>query len=246
MYCGVEVARGDPDLDGGRKEPGLLRQPDPLVCQRSPDPGSGGLDLPLGKQKERSARLRILPVFVGLPERLLRLGELSKPEADLADLVEGSRRDPWVPTAELLAGAIGFVTRSLEVALELHHLDAVYPAHAGECGQRVRVAKLGRALGPLAGAVEVGDVAAGSDRVAVDDKGRVRIELAAERGDACLVEKRAALDELAFLDERVALTLDSADLQAAVTNATADLLSLLAGGERAVEIVLPKRPQSLV
>ena len=87
-------------------------------------------------------------------------------------------------------------------ALELHDLGVVDTAEAGEGRHRVRVAEVAGAVGPLARALEVGDVPAGADRVAVDGERRERVELAGERRGARLVEQELPLGDLALLDER--------------------------------------------
>ena len=108
----------------------------------------------------------------------------------------------------------------------------------GEGGHGVRVAELGGAVGPLRGAVEIGHLAARADRVAVDDERRIRVELAPERGRARLVEQHLALGDLALLEERRALALDAADLEAPVREALADLLGRLSLAKRLVVVVL--------
>src|SRR6185503_15651918 len=112
------------------------------------------------------------------------------------------------PASELL----GLV----EAAPEAHDLCVVDAAHAGERGHGVRVAELGGAIRPLRGAVEIGHLAARADRVAVDDEGRIRVELAPEGRRARLVEQQLALADFAFLEQRSALALDAADFKAPV------------------------------
>jgi hypothetical protein len=238
-----EVARRDPDLDRRRQQPRFLRQADHLVAERAPDGGRSGSRISPREEEERAAGLRIPPILVGLPESLLRLRELTETKADLADLVERRRGDPRVPGTKLLARAACFDIGPLEIALEPHHLGPVHPAHAGKGRHRVRLAELACSVRPLAGAVEVGDVAARADRVAVDDQGRVRIELAAQGGDARLVEQRAALGELSLLDERIALPLDGADLEAAVAEPAPDVFRLLRLREGALDVVMVERLQ---
>ena len=75
------------------------------------------------------------------------------------------------------------------------------------------------AVGPLAGALEVGDVAARADRVAVDGERRVGVELARQRGRARLVEQELALGHLALLDQDVPLALEPTDLEVPVAEA---------------------------
>src|SRR6185312_7383038 len=87
-------------------------------------------------------------------------------------------------------------------------------------------AELGGAVCPLCGAVEVGHLAARADRVAVDDECRIRVELAPKRRSARLVE------------ERRALALDAADLEASVREALADLLGRLSLTKRLIVVVL--------
>ena len=112
-------------------------------------------------------------------------------------------------------------------ALELHHLGVVDPAETREGGHCVRVAEVARTVGPLAGALVVGDVPAGADRVAVDGEGGEGVELARQRGRARLIEEELALGNLALLDEDVSLPLQAADLEVAVAEAAAELLGLL-------------------
>ena len=101
-------------------------------------------------------------------------------------------------------------------------------------------------VGPLAGAVEVGHVAAGADRVAVDDDGRVRVELPADRRSGGLVEEGASGGDIALRDERGAGPLESTDLEPAVAEPAADLLGAPAERDRSVEVVLLLRAQCLL
>ena len=149
----------------------------------------------------------VLPELVRLAERLLGLGQLTETEPYLAELVEGCAGDARVPEAKLLAGAVGELLGLAEPPLELHHLGVVHPAHAGKARPVFASQKSHGAVGPLARALEVGDVAAGADRVAVDRERREGVELAGERGRARLVEQELALGDLALRDQRVPLTL---------------------------------------
>ena len=193
--------------------------------------------------EERVPGLGRVAVLVRLPEGLLGLREVAEPQARLAELVEGGAGDARTPGPQLLARQAGQLLGLVEAALEAHDLGVVHAAHARERGNRVRVAELRGAVGPLRGAVEVGDLAMGTDRVAVDDERRVRVELAAERSGARLVEEELSLRDLALLEQRRALTLDAADLQAAVGEALADFLGGFPLPERFVEIVLSQRDQ---
>ena len=133
-----------------------------------------------------------------------------------------------------------------QAALELHHLGVVHPAHAREGVHRVRVAEVAGALSPLAGALEVGDVAAGADRVAVDDERRERVELAGQGSRARLVQEQLPFGDLALLDEDVSLPLERADLEIAVAEAATQLLGLLGERERLGEVVLAELDEALL
>ena len=108
----------------------------------------------------------------------------------LAELVEGGARDA------------GFHTRRswrrcrrapdlAQAALELHHLGVVHRHMPGKAAT-VFASQKSLPIGPLAGALEVGNVAAGPDRVAVDRERREGVELAGERRRARLVEQELA------------------------------------------------------
>ena len=188
--------------------------------------------------KQRMPGLRVVAVLVGLAEGLLGLGEVAEPQARLAELVEGRAGDPRTPGPQFLPGLARQFLGLVEAAPEAHDLGVVHAAHPGERGHGVRVAELGGAVRPLRSAVEIGHLAARTDRVAVDDERRIRVELAPERGRARLVEQHLALGDLALLEERRALALDAADLEAPVREALADLLGRLSLAKRFVVVVL--------
>jgi len=242
----VDLARRDGDLDRGREEAGLGREVERLVTGRSPDRRERALGVSLREAEEGEPGLGCPPELVGFPEGLLGLRELAEPEPDLAELVEGGARDARVPDAQLLACPVGELLRLGQAALELHHLGMVDPAHARESVHPARLAKVAGALRPLAGALEVGHVAAGADRVAVDDERRERVELAGQRGRARLVEEELPLGDLALLDEDVPLPLERADLEVAVAEAPSQLLGLLGEGERLREVVLAELDEALL
>src|SRR5215213_2706425 len=145
--------------------------------------------------------LGIVTMLVGFAEGLLGLREVAEAKSGLPELVEGRPGDSRAPGAQLLAGAAGELLGLVEPALEAHDLGVVHPAHSREGGHGVRVAELGSSVGPLRRRVEVGHLPAGADRVAIDDEGRIGVELASESSCARLVEEKLALGDLALFEE---------------------------------------------
>ena len=173
----------------------VVRAARPMVSSASDaaDRGPRALRVAAREAEERVPGLGRVAVLVRLPEGLLGLREVAEPQARLAELVEGRAGDARAPGPQLLARLARQLLGLVEAALEAHDLRVVHAAHAREGGHGVRVAELRGAVRPLRGAVEVGDLAARADRVAVDDERRIRVELAAERSRARLVEQQLAL-----------------------------------------------------
>ena len=203
---------------------------------RAPDRSERALDVPLNEAKEREARLGRPPELVRLAERLLGLGQLAESEPDLAELVEGRAGDAGVPEAKVLAGASASSCASLSRPLNFI-TSAWFTRHIPGKAEAVFASQKSHgAVGPLARALEVGDVAARADRVAVHRERRERIELAGEGGRARLVEQKLALGDLALRDQGVPLTLQAADLEVAIAEAPPQLLGLPRESERLAEV----------
>ena len=137
---------------------------------------------------------------------------------------------------ELLARRHRLLLRAGPVAAQPHDLGAVDPARAGEAGDVEPVAPAVRHLRPLGGTAVVAEVLAGADRDAVDEPGRVRPQLAADRRRGRLVEQREPVLDLAGLDERAALSDEREHLRVAVAEALAELVRPAEVRER------PRRP----
>ena len=82
------LARGDRDLDRGRKQARTAQQVGGLRCSERADDGRAGGGGALGEQHDRLAGLGVEAVLVGLVVRGSRAVEVAHAPADLAELVE--------------------------------------------------------------------------------------------------------------------------------------------------------------
>ena len=196
----AKVAGRDGDLDLRRQEPRACKAIPRLVLDRAVDRRQRTGSVPLGELEERAARLRVEPELGGLAERLGGARVVADAEPDLADLVEGARRDGEPEVLQLLGRRARGLLCLRPRATELHHLGLVDAALTGEARDRLSLAPALRGLGPLAGAAVVGEVAARLDHVAVDDRGRVRADLAVHRRERGLVELTQAVVDVALGD----------------------------------------------
>ena len=136
---------------------------------------------------------------------------------------------------QLLAGRQRELLRFREVASKPHDLRPVDAARPREAGDVEPVAPAVRRLGPLGRAAVVAEVLARADRDAVDDRGRVGPQLAADRGRARLVQQGKPLLDLAAPHESAPLADECQHLRVAIAEAATEL-------EGAVE-VHDRRPQ---
>ena len=123
---------------------------------------------------------------------------------------------------QLLGGVDGIDRRLGPSAPEAKQLSPVDPADAREAGDCVAVAPPTGGFGPFPGAYEVGELAAGRDRPAIDEAGRVGRELAADGGRGGLVDQGHALGQAALCDQDPALDMHRHHLAVTVTMTAAD------------------------
>jgi hypothetical protein len=145
-----------------------------------------------------------------------------------------------VEVGELLGRAHELGSRLVPGAAQAHDLGLVHSAHAGEAADGVAFAPAHRGLGPLGRAAVVGQVAAGADRIAVDDRRRERLEPAGDGRGAHLVDQRQPLVDTPELHERNALAEGRLRDQVVVADAARDLVRATDVLERGVEIAAPR------
>jgi hypothetical protein len=126
------------------------------------------------------------------------------------------------------------------------NLGSVHAAEARKAADAELAAEVVGDIAPLGGASVVGPIAARADRVAVDDERLVGVELPRGGGRAREIEEREAFVDLPLLDERDPLSLDSDDLDVAISELPPDALRLDAEREHGVEIPLPERDERLL
>jgi hypothetical protein len=165
-----------------------------------------------------------VPQLVRARVRLVGSGEVAEPAANLADLVVAHGRDVALEVVQLVAGRHRDHLRRLEVTAEPHDLGAVDAAGAREAGHVQPVAPAVRRLGPFGGPAEVTDVLARADRHAVDERRRVRLELAADCRGRALVEELEPLLDLTALHERAPLAGEREHLRVPVAEAPCELV----------------------
>ena len=214
--CLLEVLHRERDLDGHGQKP---RAPEGVVrlVEGTPKAASRGIRLALGETEERSSRLRVAPELVRLLKGLLRSLLVAKAEPDLPDLVHRLSGRDEVEALDLHERSprlfLGLGPRAAETD-DARSLDA---ADSGEARDRLPLAPLASAVRPVAGAPVLRELVAHGDRVAVDDGGRVRLELAAHRGRRRLVDERPPLVQGARGDEEPALEVKPQGLEVAIS-----------------------------
>ena len=179
----------------------------------------------LATAKRPGERLAAEPAgaaIVGLGRR-----ECAAQPVHFRPLVEGGRGRLRIDAgAEAFAGPPGFLDRVAPGAAELHDLGAVDEAGAGEGDDLgLGVAPAGERGGPLPGAAEGIDLAAGLNDAAVDEPGHQRRDLAGDEGDHRFVEKREPGLGVAFADQDPTLLVQRAGDEVGVLEAPSDLAS---------------------
>ena len=227
----LQIAGGHGDLDLRRK-PTDPRQRflDLVECAR--DSRNGRLELPFRKVEQCEAGLGVGSELVRTRVRLLGGSEVAEPTADLADLVVAARGDVALEILELVAGRRRDLLGGLEIAPEPHDLRTVDATGAGEAGHVEPVTPAVGRLRPLRGPANVTDVLARADRHAVDERGRVSLELAADRGRRALVDELEPLLDLTHLDEHTPLGDEREHLRVSITEAPCELVCALEARER--------------
>ena len=200
----LQVASRDPDFDLSRQSP---NPPKRLVhlLECVGDSFDRGIELPLHQAEQGKARLRVGPQLVRSCVCLLGGWQVAEPAADLADLVVAARGDVALEVEQLVARRDRHLFRRRQITAHTHQLGAMDAAGAGEAGHVEPVAPPVGGLGPLGGATKVTDVLAGADGHAVDERGRVRLQLAADGRCGRLVDQLEPLIDLAALHETASL-----------------------------------------
>ena len=206
-----------------------------VVSERSAQRGRGLGSLALGQPQQRLTRLGVSPELVCFSIRLFGCVEVAASPPDLADLVEARGRRERVVGLEVGARIDGLALGLVPLAAQPEDLGAVHATASREAARLLDVAPAVRCLGPLTGAVEVADTLGAGDRHAVDDRRRVRIELAGQRRGRCLVEQREPGIQLSQVDQASAVGDECQRLEGGVAKALADVECTLCLGDRLVE-----------
>ena len=191
----LELAHGQHDLDVGRQQPSTLEGLFRLI-RHAPDRDGGGGAVALGQPQERQTRLWLEAEPACRAVSLLGSRELPLQALDFPLAVEGAPRAALVQhtSAEALTGLLHLFQSGLPGPLELHDLGAMHQADAGVRDHvGLAVTPLGQGIGPLAGAAHLVRVLTELDRVAVDDAGDDRRQLARCDGHHGLVHQPEAL-----------------------------------------------------
>ncbi len=234
------------DLHRSREQTRACGDGEPVVGERPRDRDQSALGAALGETEQREPGLGRRAVLVRLAEARLCRVEVAEPQTDVAELVERRAGDGWRPLAKLVAGAARLVLGLAELALELEDLCVVHAAHAGVAREASLGAEVVREVGPFPRPVVVRRVAAHADRVAVDGHRRELVELAADRGRACLVEEGSSLGDVAEHDERHPAPLKRAHLETPVAEPAADVLGPTRQLERPLGVVGDEREHALL
>ena len=222
----LQISRGDGDLHLSRQPPKPGQRFLDLL-ERARDPRDSRIELPFRETQEGKARLWVVAQLVRARVRLVGGGEVAEAAANLADLVVAQRRDVALEVVQLVTGRRRHLFRGLEITAESHELCAMDTTGAREAGHVQPVAPAVRRLGPLGGPAEVTDVLARADRHAVDERRRVRLELAADCRGRALVEELEPLLDLAALHERAPLGGKREHLRVPVAEAPGELVGVL-------------------
>ncbi|HKW70797.1 MAG TPA: hypothetical protein VJP81_09465 [Candidatus Dormibacteraeota bacterium] len=105
-------------------------------------------------------------------ERLLGSVEVTHPQAQLTDLAIRRPCLLWVVARQFLTSRRDFAARAVPSAAQSKHLRPVHTADAGKAaGYRPTLAPARRSVGPFGGSLEVSEIVADRNRLAVDDAG---------------------------------------------------------------------------
>ena len=240
----VHVTCGQRDLHLGWKQTGAVQARQRLFLERSLDRAGRRVDLALRQPHQREAGLGVASEVARARESLLGRLELAHAEPDLADLVERLARDSRVEVLQLLRGLLEFAVGIRPGAAQPHDLGAVDSAHAREPRDRLSLAPARRRLRPLCRAAVIGQVAAGIDRVAVDDRRRKGVEFPGHRRGADLIDQRQAGVDVALVNSHDPLAESRLSEEVPVLESSGDVESPLDVLERLVEVALAVRDQS--
>jgi len=240
LQCGarrLEVAGSDGDLHLSREASNADERILDVVKEPC-DAGDRGIDLALGETEEREARLRLAPELVRRAVRLLSTGEVAPPAPDLPDLVVPAGCDAAVEVVQLLTGRERLRFGRRPVAAEPQDLRPVDATCPWEARDVQLVAPPVRRFGPLCRAPVVAQIAAGADREAINETGRVRLQVAGYRGCCRLVQQSEALLDLPGFDARAPLPGESQYLHISVAHPLGELERVFEERLRAIEVTL--------
>ena len=161
--------------------------------QRSLDRAARVGDLAARELQQGEAGLGVVAVLVGAVEGLGGRVEVAHPQPDLADRVLRVADAIEQPEAlELVAGLARLLLGLRPLTAEHLELGPMDPADARVAARAVAAHPALALVGPLARPLEVADVAAGGDRVAVDVARDAQVELAGRGGRGRFVDVREA------------------------------------------------------
>ena len=178
-------------------------------------------------------------------ERILRLGDVAAAQADLTDAVKRQAGRRGNEARQLHRRLLRLGLGLQPPSAELLDLGPIQPAHAGVAGDALPLAPAVLGIGPFGGPSPLAEVGACPDRRAADAPGRLRLELAADGGDACLIDHRHALGHFATGDEGEAMLGLRHRGEIAVAQPSRDVLGLDRLGQRQLEVSGERRPEPL-
>ena len=191
------MARG-----AARRAAGVLGGHRARVSERLREQRAGGRDVALRQPQQRQPGLRVPAVLVRGEERLLGPGQVAGAQPDGAELGEGPAELAAHPRPQLPAGGHGLPLRLGARSPEAEHLGAVHAAATVEPAVGSTRAPQVHRLGPLLGAVVLGQPLQGADDLAVHHPDGQGIELAGHHAHRGLVQEFEPVVDLAVEDHQ--------------------------------------------
>ena len=159
--------------------------------KRASDRAFGLVDLTAGQVEEGDPGLCVMAVLVRPVEGFAGRVQVAHPQANLAHLVLRVAHGIQKPEAlELDAGLARFLLGLRPLAVEPLQLRAMHATDAWVAAHRLATHPALPFVRPLARPLEIADVSAGGDRVAVDVAGGPELELAGSGGRGGLIDQR--------------------------------------------------------
>ena len=204
------------------------------------DRGQSGVDSVLGQPEQCQSRLRLLALPGCRAIRPLRCLEVATQAMQVSLHAERPAEGPLVQHS-LVGDVLCLLEGRLPASLQLHDLRPMDQADAG-VGHHVglTLAPEREGGGPFPGAAQLVHALTDRDRVAVEDAGHDRRELAARDRGHALVHEPEPLSGSSELEERVTQVHDAQRDQVAIAEALADGDGLGCLRPRCLEVAFPE------